>query len=88
MDVPFASASHQEEYMQVVALHISTALLLKDISESVKRLICALDHLQFGNIFPCVDFVMMAVDSGRRTEQTSHNFHLCVNSRFTRAPPK
>lgn len=61
--------------MQVVTLYISTASLPKDISESVKRLVCALDHLQFGNILPCAGFAMVAVASRRRTEQTSHNLH-------------
>lgn len=59
--------------MRVLTLHISTALLLKDISESVKRLVCALDHLQFGDIFASDGFALMAVASGIRTEQTSHN---------------
>lgn len=59
--------------MQVVTLYVSTGLLPKGISESVKRVVCALDDLQSRNIFPCVGFAMVAVASGRRTEQTSHN---------------
>jgi len=61
--------------VQLVTLYISTALLLKDISESVKRLVCARDHPRFGNTFPCAGFAVVAGASVERTEQTSHDSH-------------
>lgn len=76
--------------MQVVKLYTSTALLTKCIAESITRLVCALEHLQSGNIFPCAGFAVMAATSLRRTEQTSHNLHysrkVCQSSYLMRGP--